>query len=122
MLTVTMQQKFGTGRVCLFHSSHPAEQRFCCFCKLTRMMTDNWNIFLVCSVVYYPPTPRPIHTDTHVHTHARKHGLTHARTPEIKDRTLGEVTCSCFCDVFCRNKTKEAISGFMLLRRFLTFM
>lgn len=50
-------------------------------------------LFLFC--FYHPHHSHPPHPPPHTHT------------PEFMDRTLGEVTCSCFCDVFCRYKTKK---------------
>lgn len=60
-------------------------------------MIKYWNILYFCfvfttSTMISPPPP-----STHPYLRHR---------PEIMDRTFGEVTCSCFCDVFCRYKQR----------------
>lgn len=77
MPTIHMQQKFGNTTVVYFlHSSVPAEQRlrranvgggahrFCCLCKLSKMMIKYWNILHFCfvfttSTMVSPQPPSP---------------------------------------------------------------
>lgn len=51
MLTMNIQQKFGTSFVNFLHSSDPAKQRICCFSKLIWMVINHWNIYHFSSVV-----------------------------------------------------------------------